>query len=108
MYLTQKDYFNAGIDIAWFAQAECLPCCDWNWGLQSASCSPNASSVACFCQRETVAANPGRDCNVSYCYEGMRAEELFCALLGIQIETCLVRIILLVNRVGFFPLVFMA
>ncbi|TRZ18557.1 hypothetical protein HGM15179_008561 [Zosterops borbonicus] len=30
--------------------------------------------------------NPGCDGNVSYYYEGMRAEEHFCALLGIQIE----------------------
>lgn len=44
MSLTQKDYFNTDINITWFAQAECLPCCDWNWGLQSVSCSPNASS----------------------------------------------------------------
>lgn len=41
--------------------------------------------------------NPGCDGNVSYYYEGMRAEEHFCALLGIQIEIWWVRIILLVN-----------
>lgn len=98
MYLTQKDYFNTDINITWFAQAECLPCCGWNWGLQSVFCSPNASSVACFCQRQILTANPCCDCNVSYNYGGTRGEEYFCAILGIQIEICSVRIILLVNR----------
>lgn len=109
MHPTQKDYFNTDINISWFAQAECLPCCDWNWELQSTSHSPNPSTMACFCQTEIIVVNPFCDCSVKYCYvrcEG-RGGGLLC-VTWIQSDIHSVRITLPINITPYFPLLYMA